>query len=84
MKYPDLFDEGTICERNVRWIYVHLSSRCFGGMMDYVSMVPIVEMMNHENTNMFFRLHSQPAEIEKVEITEEERAFHTSTDNESY
>lgn len=52
--------------------------------MDYVSMVPIVEMMNHENTNMFFRIHKHDAPIEKVEITKEERECHTSTENDSY
>lgn len=63
-KYPDLFEEETYSEANIRWIYIHIWSRCFGGVMDYVSMVPIVEMMNHENTNMFFRIHKEGSEIE--------------------
>ncbi|KAL4455496.1 hypothetical protein ABPG74_012648 [Tetrahymena malaccensis] len=83
-KYPDLFEEQTYSEENIRWIYIHIWSRSFGGSMDYISMVPIVEMMNHENTNMFFRIHKEGSEIEQVQITEEERLNQTSTENESY
>lgn len=46
-------------------------------------MVPIMEMMNHENTGVYLRVHSANAEVEQVEITEEEREAVTSSDYDS-
>ena len=53
-KYPDLFEQDTYSDDNIRWIYTHLVTRCFGKYLQYVTMVPFAEMFNHECTDVYY------------------------------
>ncbi len=35
-------------------MYIHLVSRCFGTSLQYVTMVPYCEFLNHENTDVYY------------------------------
>lgn len=51
-RYPQHFNKEAYSYENVKWIYIHLVSRCFGSNIAQVSFVPFCEMFNHENTNV--------------------------------
>lgn len=53
-KYPDILKEEFFTYENVRWIYIHLTTRCFGKYFEYVTMVPMAELLNHECTDVFY------------------------------
>jgi hypothetical protein len=35
-------------------IFVFINLRCFGKYLEYITMVPIVELFNHENSDVFY------------------------------
>ena len=53
-KYPDLFGEVCKDRKNIEWIYTHLVTRCFGKYLEYITMVPIVELFNHECIDVYY------------------------------
>lgn len=53
-KYPNYFTEECYKYENIKWIYTHLVTRCFGKFLQYVTMVPIVEMFNHECSDLYY------------------------------
>jgi len=55
-KYPGLLDPNIFTHENVRWIYTHLITRCFGKYLEYVTMVPFAEFFNHECSDVFYDL----------------------------
>lgn len=38
--YPEFFPPAILNEANVRWIHIHLVTRCFGKYFEYTTMVP--------------------------------------------
>jgi hypothetical protein len=52
VRYPDYFAPETITFENYKWLYIHLQSRAFGRSIQYISLVPIAELFNHENTGV--------------------------------
>ena len=72
-KYPDLFEKETFSDDNVKWIYTHLVTRCFGKYFQYVTMVPFAEMFNHECTDVYYDFKykiSNPYKKEEAEFPE--------------
>ena len=65
-KYPNLFAPECYSLNNFKWIYTHLvtrlnkNKRAFGKFLEYVTMVPIVEMLNHECTDVFYDFDYNP------------------------
>ena len=55
-EYPGLLDPQIFSPENVRWIYTHLITRCFGKYLEYVTMVPFAEFFNHECSDVFYDL----------------------------
>ena len=55
-KYPGLLDPDVFTPRNIRWIYTHLITRCFGKYFEYVVMVPFAELFNHECSDVYYDL----------------------------
>ena len=53
--YPALFPSksASYCSEKIKRYYTHLFSRAFGPV-DYLMMVPLAEMLNHENVNVSF------------------------------
>lgn len=38
--YPELFPGAILTEENIRWLHIHLVTRCFGKYFEYTTMVP--------------------------------------------
>lgn len=53
-KYRYYFKEETVSFDNVKWIYTHLVTRCFGKYLAYVTMVPFCELFNHECVDVYY------------------------------
>ncbi len=53
-KYPELLDPHVFNKENIRWIYTHLVTRCFGKYFEYTTMIPIAELFNHECTDVYY------------------------------
>ncbi|CAD8076387.1 unnamed protein product [Paramecium primaurelia] len=51
-QYPQYFKKETYSFDNIKWIFIHLVSRCFGSTLEQVAFVPFCEMFNHENTDV--------------------------------
>ena len=67
-KYPKLFQNDTYTYENIKWIFTHLKSRCFGSkILEYDTMAPIVEMLNHESTNVHYTVNYEDQNIHKPE-----------------
>ncbi|CAD8105416.1 unnamed protein product [Paramecium sonneborni] len=54
-QYPQYFKKETYCFENIKWIFIHLVSRCFGSTLEQVAFVPFCEMFNHENTDVRYK-----------------------------
>ena len=55
-RYPDLLDPKVFTPENVRWIYTHLITRCFGKYFEYIVMVPFAELFNHDCSDVYYDL----------------------------
>lgn len=64
-KYPNDFNEETYTTDNIKWIWIHIVSRTFGNFLNYITFVPIAEMFNHENTDLYFDVESSKKKEEK-------------------
>ena len=53
MKYPDFFKKDTFSLQNFLWIYSILTNRSFFSGYKYVTMMPFVDMLNHECVNVY-------------------------------
>jgi hypothetical protein len=53
-KYPKEFKKESYSYDNAVWIYTHLVTRCFGKYLNYVTMVPFCEMLNHECSDVYY------------------------------
>mmetsp|Transcript_4225 Transcript_4225/g.3549 ORF Transcript_4225/g.3549 Transcript_4225/m.3549 type:complete len:108 (+) Transcript_4225:661-984(+) len=49
-------DPQIFTKENIRWIYTHLVTRCFGKYFEYVTMVPFAELFNHECADVYYDL----------------------------
>ncbi|CAD8110312.1 unnamed protein product [Paramecium sonneborni] len=54
-QYPQYFKKETYSFENIKWIFIHLVSRCFGSTLEQVAFVPFCEMFNHENTDVRYK-----------------------------
>ncbi|CAK91275.1 unnamed protein product (macronuclear) [Paramecium tetraurelia] len=54
-QYPQHFKKETYSLENIKWIFIHLVSRCFGSTLEQVAFVPFCEMFNHENTDVRYK-----------------------------
>ncbi len=88
-KYPGLLDPEVFVPENVRWIYTHLITRCFGKYLEYVEMIPFAELFNHDCTDVYYDLEyyennpHKPADYEMEtpkEIDEEIIANYETSD----
>jgi len=59
-KYPDLLKPEVFTPENIRWIYTHLVTRCFGKYLEYITMIPIAELFNHECIDVYYDLEYYP------------------------
>ena len=55
-KYPDLLKPEVFTRENIRWIYTHLVTRCFGKYLEYITMIPVAELFNHECIDVYYDL----------------------------
>lgn len=55
-RYPDLFPAKLLQEENIRWIHIHLVTRCFGKYFEYTTMVPFAELLNHECSDVYYTM----------------------------
>lgn len=55
-RYPDALKPEVFTKENIRWIYTHLVTRCFGKYLEYITMIPIAEMFNHDCTDVYYDL----------------------------
>ena len=53
-KYPEFLDKDVITYENIKWFYITINTRTFGHFLKYISLVPIADMLNHENIDFFF------------------------------
>lgn len=53
-------DPKVFTKENIRWIYTHLVTRCFGKYFEYVTMVPFAELFNHECADVYYDLEFYP------------------------
>ena len=52
-------------KENYRWIFTHITSRCFGKSIDYTSFVPFCEFFNHHASAVYYKVNENspsPAE----------------------
>ncbi|CAD8098588.1 unnamed protein product [Paramecium primaurelia] len=54
-QFPQHFKKETYSYENIKWIFIHLVSRCFGSTLEQVAFVPFCEMFNHENTDVRYK-----------------------------
>jgi hypothetical protein len=69
-KYPQYFEPQTFSQENIRWIYTHLVTRCFGKYLCYVTMVPFCELFNHECIDVYYDFTYHPDNPSKSEESE--------------
>lgn len=50
----DIFEKKYFNFENVKWILIHLVSRTFGTHLEYVTLVPICEFMNHDCSDVYY------------------------------
>ena len=53
LKYPNFFIKETFSLENFLWIYSILTNRSFLGCYKYVSMIPFVDMINHNCVDVY-------------------------------
>ena len=53
-QHPELMQPEAFTYDNIRWIYTHITTRCFGNYFQYVTMVPMAELFNHECTDVYY------------------------------
>lgn len=53
-KHPDILKKEFFTYENIKWIYIHLTTRCFGKYFEHVTMVPMAELFNHECTDVYY------------------------------
>lgn len=53
-RYPQFFKPESFCYEDAKWIYCHITSRCFGKYLENVTMVPFVELINHECVDVYY------------------------------
>lgn len=82
-KYPEYYLPGTFTWENFSWIYSILRNRSFFGSFKYVTLMPFVDMLNHENVGVYF---SSKKELDLKESQElnEENFDQFSSDTESW
>jgi len=55
-RYPEVLDPNIFTKENIRWIYTHLVTRCFGKYLEYITMIPFAELFNHETIDVYYDL----------------------------
>lgn len=53
-KHPEVLKKDVFTYENIKWIYIHLVTRCFGKYFENVTMVPMAELFNHECTDVYY------------------------------
>ena len=89
-KYPTVFKTETFSFENYKWFFTNIVTRCFGKYLNNITMVPLIEMFNHECSDVYYDFDYNEYSKEKpaydknskrISIEEEENF---STSNESY
>lgn len=91
-KYPQFFQPSTFSLENFTWIYSILTNRSFFGNFKYVTLIPFVDMLNHENHGVYYTQQSKTEENEDdklknaIELKEISEEFYEkcSTETESW
>ena len=69
-KYPDTISQKFLDLSTYEWVKAILSSRCFQGPSDISVLIPLAELINHENVKVTFDFFVSEREIS--ELNEEE------------
>ena len=80
-KYPKLFNEKDFSFENTKWIHTHLTTRCFGKFLCYVTMVPFAEYFNHECTDVYYDLECNNPENNENYVDNEFEELSTSEES---